>query len=130
MDGLILSGRGSDLQKSLSFYPEIRTRHVEQKSAVFIRTSAKAFPKISPVFIRIEIRHFGGLSGVLRRRVATTIIMLRASSLQAIDKAELGFQDSIAATGIGFAGKYCSELEWEIFEEARCDRIQFECNFL
>ena len=65
MDGLILSGRGSDLQKSLSFYPEIRTRHVEQKSAVFIRTSAKAFPKISPVFIRIEIRHFGELSGVL-----------------------------------------------------------------
>ena len=67
-DGLILSGRGSDLQKSLSFYPEIRTRHVEQKSAVFIRTSAKAFPKISPVFIRIEIRHFGGLSGVLVRK--------------------------------------------------------------
>ena len=63
-----------------------------------------------------------------RHRVARTIIMLRASSLQAIDKAELGFQDSIAATGIGFAGKYCSELEWEIFEEARCDRIQFECN--
>ena len=67
-DGLLLSGRGSDLQKSLSFYPEIRTRHVEPKSAVFIRTSAKALPKISPVFIRIEIRHFGELSGVLFRR--------------------------------------------------------------